>query len=295
LAFIAARRDDVLAGYGVGRRAIDRRGAAYEINAQVARTAAPIDAKIRVAQSDGIGLGDRALGRRVAVAIVDRCWIDAAPADAIISIDLPLLDLGCQRNRAGSGLPGGGISNVAGRHVARRRAASGREWDAATLAAADAHPARVRERIIADDIAACDNRLEILGRELRTAVHGIAHGPVAGVRRCLARGFTRHSVRIVEIARLAGHTPEIGNAVCVRVSRSRALRSGRLVSPERLAVRFGGIGCGLCRDACRQTGAGEAEKGEEKPLHGSLRCRRARCWDASRAPGPPPCAKVSSA
>ena len=78
-------------------------------------------------------------------------------------------------------------------------------------------------------------------------------------------------------------------------SSRRHLRCGCLVPPERLAVRLGGIGRGLGRDACRQTGAGEIEKGQEKPFHGTLRCRRARCWDARRAPGPPPCAKVSSA
>ena len=190
---------------------------------------------------------------------------------------------------------GRGIADVAGRHVARCGAGSRRQRDAAALAPANAHAACVGERIVVDDIAARDNRVEVLGRELRTAIHGIAHGPVASVRRCLARGFTRHPVGIIEIARLVRDSPEIGNAACIRVGCRRALRCGRLVAPERLAVRLGGIGCGLCRDACRQTGAGEAEKGQEKPFHGTLRCRRARCWDARRAPGPPPCAKVSSA
>src|SRR3546814_11367203 len=83
--------DHGFGGGRIGRGPFNRRGAADQIDAQVAGVAAPVDPEIGIAQVNRPGLRDRALRCRIVVAGIDPGRIDPAYRNTVVAIDLARL------------------------------------------------------------------------------------------------------------------------------------------------------------------------------------------------------------
>ena len=150
LALVSLGGDHGFGGGRIGRGPFNRRGAADQIDAQVAGVAAPVDPEIGIAQVNRPGLRHRALRRWIVVAGINPGRIDPASRNAIVAIDLARLGAHLEGHLARRRLLLGRIAGVAGRHVGSDRAGSRRERDTIALRARDRHAARVIERGLAD-------------------------------------------------------------------------------------------------------------------------------------------------
>src|SRR3546814_6348270 len=83
-------RTDTLFPYTTLFRSFNRRGAADQIDAQVAGVAATVDPEIGIAQVNRPGLRDRALRCRIVVEGIDPGRIDPASRNAVVAIALAL-------------------------------------------------------------------------------------------------------------------------------------------------------------------------------------------------------------